>query len=284
MPPTSPRARPRANDSHARRAAAAVVHEHVVAIHSVDTAGRLPYLVMPYVGGPSLQSRLDQTGAQACNEVLRIGLQVAEGLAAAHAQGLVHRDVKPANILLENNVERVKITDFGLARAVDDATLTHSGFIAGTPQYMSPEQAKGEATDHRSDLFSLGSVLYAMCTGRPPFRAETTLGVLRRICEDRPRPVRELNPEIPQWLCDVVDRLHAKDPAERFQSAAEVASLLAQYSGAPPAADQRAHAAEGQVAARCGPEAKNRDLGAGQCSRFGDLVRNMALVPPCGNR
>src|SRR5437879_11462402 len=106
-------------------------------------------------------------------------MQIAEGLAAAHKQGLVHRDIRPSNILLENGVERVKITDFGLARAIDDASLTQSGVIAGTPQYMSPEQAEGRPADHRSDLFSLGSVLYALCTGRPPFRAETTTAVLQ---------------------------------------------------------------------------------------------------------
>jgi hypothetical protein len=137
--------------------------------------------------------------------------------------------VKPANILLENSVERVKITDFGLALAVDDASLTHSGFIAGTPQYIAPEQAKGEATDHRADLFSLGSVLYAMCTGRPPFRAETTLAVLRRICEEPARPVREVNPDVPAWLAEFIEKLHAKGPAERFHSAAEVADLLGRY-------------------------------------------------------
>src|SRR5205085_5952706 len=131
---------------------------------------------------------------------LRIGLQAASGLAAAHAQGLVHRDVKPANILLAQGVERVKLTDFGLARAADDASLTKTGIIAGTPQYMSPEQARGESVDQRSDLFSLGSVLYATCTGRPPFRASTMIGVLRRVEEDRPRPVREVNPDVPEWL------------------------------------------------------------------------------------
>jgi hypothetical protein len=211
------------------RAAAAVVHDHIVAIHAVDNAGRLPYLVMPYVTGQSLQERLDRTGSLELKELLRIGMQVAEGLAAAHAQGLVHRDVKPANILLENGVERVKITDFGLARAVDDASLTHSGFVAGTPQYMAPEQARGESVDQRSDLFSLGSVLYAMCTGHAPFRAETTLAVLRRICEDTPRPVREVNPDIPEWLAEIIEKLHAKDPDERFQSADEVAALLEQH-------------------------------------------------------
>jgi len=211
------------------RAAAAVVHDHVVAIHAVDTAGPLPYLVMPYVAGQSLQERLNRAGPLELKEILRIGIQVAEGLAAAHAQGLVHRDVKPANILLENTVERVKITDFGLARAVDDASLTHSRFVAGTPQYMAPEQARGEAVDHRADLFSLGSVLYAMCTGHSPFRAESTLAVLRRISEDAPRPICQLNPEIPEWLCGIVERLLEKDPRDRFQSAGELAELLGQH-------------------------------------------------------
>jgi serine/threonine-protein kinase len=159
-------------------------------------------------------------------EILRIGMQIAAGLAAAHAQGLVHRDIKPGNILLDSGVERVTITDFGLARAADDASLTRSGVIAGTPQYMSPEQARGNPLDGRSDLFSLGSVLYAMCTGRPPFRAETALAVLRRICDERPRTIRDVNPEVPDWLEEIVGKLHAKDPAERFQSAREVAELL----------------------------------------------------------
>lgn len=211
------------------QAAAAIAHEHVVAIHAVDNSGKLPFLVMPYIPGKSLQERLDDSGPLEIKEVLRIGLQAAAGLAAAHAQGLVHRDIKPANILLENGIERVRITDFGLARAVDDASQTQSGFIAGTPQYMAPEQARGEPVDHRADLFSLGSVMYAMCTGRPPFRAETTFAVLRRICEETPRPLREINPDIPDWLQAIISKLHARDPAERFQTAAEVASLLEQY-------------------------------------------------------
>jgi serine/threonine-protein kinase len=211
------------------QAAAAVVHDHVVAIHAVDENGRLPYLVMPYIAGRSLQDRIDHDGPLAVTEILRIGMQVASGLAAAHAQGLVHRDIKPANILLENGVERVKITDFGLARAVDDASLTRSGVIAGTPLYMSPEQTRGEPLDHRSDLFSLGSVLYAMAAGHSPFRTDNTMGVLRRICEDTPRPLREVNPEIPSWLGLVVEKLLRKSPADRFQSAAEVAELLGQY-------------------------------------------------------
>lgn len=208
------------------QAAAAVVHEHIVPIYAVDEHQGLPYLVMRYVPGRSLQERLARRGPLETAEVLRIGRQTALGLAAAHAQGLVHRDVKPANILLESSVERVLLTDFGLARTVDDASLTCSGVIAGTPQYMAPEQARGEAIDHRTDLFSLGSVLYTMCAGHSPFRAETTMGVLHRICKESPRPLRELNPQAPEWLDRIVRRLHAKDPAKRFQTAEDVAELL----------------------------------------------------------
>jgi WD40 repeat protein len=211
------------------RAAAAVTHDNVIDIHAVEDAGPVPYLVMQFIAGRTLQEKLDRTGPLPLKEVLRIGLQVAAGLAAAHAQGLVHRDVKPANILLENSVERVKITDFGLARAVDDASLTGSGLIAGTPAYMSPEQAHGKKVDHRSDLFSLGSVLYTMCAGHAPFRAETSMAVLKRVCEDTPRPLGEVNADVPEWLEALIARLHAKDPAGRFQTAAEVADLLGRH-------------------------------------------------------
>lgn len=208
------------------KAAAAVVHEHVVTVHSVDSWRELPYLVMTYVHGRSLQERLDTQGPLTVEEVVRVGRQAAAGLAAAHAQGLVHRDVKPANILLEHGIERVLLTDFGLARAADDASLTQSGVIAGTPQYMAPEQARGEAIDSRADLFGLGSTLYASCTGQTPFRGESALAVLRQVCEVQPCSVRQLNPRVPEWLAAIIARLQAKAPADRFQSAAEVAELL----------------------------------------------------------
>jgi serine/threonine protein kinase len=211
------------------QAAAAVSHDHVVTIHAVEEAYGLPYFVMQYVSGVSLQERLDRDGPLQLHEILRIGMQVAFGLFAAHAQGLIHRDIKPANILLENGVERVKITDFGLARAAADASLTHSGAVAGTPQYMSPEQARGEAIDQRSDLFSLGSVLYALCTGRAPFQASDAMAVLKRVCEETAAPIRESNPEVPDWLVAIIGKLHAKDPAQRYQSAVEVAELLGRY-------------------------------------------------------
>jgi serine/threonine protein kinase len=209
------------------KAAAAVRDEHVIDIHAVRDDAPLPYLVMEFIDGCNLEALLGKGGPLEVKEVLRIGIQVASGLAAAHRLGLVHRDVKPANILLENGVQRVKLTDFGLARAADDASLTQTGFIAGTPLYMAPEQANGEPIDARADLFSLGSVLYELCTGRPAFRAPTTAAVIRRVCDDSPRPIREVNPDVPEPLCRLIQRLHAKKPADRPASAQEVADLLA---------------------------------------------------------
>ncbi|MDY3552643.1 serine/threonine-protein kinase [Gemmata sp. JC717] len=208
------------------RAAAAVAHEHVVSIHAVDESNGLPYLVMEYVPGPSLQERIDRDGPLDPKDVARVALQVAAGLAAAHAQGLVHRDVKPANILLENGVGRARLTDFGLARAVDDAGTTQHGTIAGTPDYMAPEQATGQLVDHRADLYALGCVIYAASTGRPPFRAATSLGVMHLTVTATPAPIRTLNPDIPPDLAAVALRLLAKDPADRFQTAETVAAEL----------------------------------------------------------
>ena len=127
------------------QAVAAVTHPHVITIHAVDQTEKTPYLVMECIDALSLQEKIDRCGHLEVKEILRIGAQIAAGLAAAHAHGLVHRDIKPSNILLENGVERVKITDFGLARAVDDVSITRSGEVAGTPEFMSPEQAQGEA-------------------------------------------------------------------------------------------------------------------------------------------
>lgn len=210
------------------RAAAAITHENVIAIHQVDEdeSNGLPYLVMQLVTGESLQDRIDRAAPLEAREIVRIGAQAAAGLMAAHSEGLIHRDIKPANILIETAQERVKLTDFGLARAAEDAKLTQTGYVAGTPLYMAPEQAKGEVIDHRADLFSLGSVLYAMATGKPPFEGSTPFNVLRRVTEEQPQAIPELNSKIPLWLVDVIDKLLAKNPNDRFQSAAELAELL----------------------------------------------------------
>jgi serine/threonine protein kinase len=208
------------------RAAAQVKHENVVQIYAVEEQP-IPYLVMEYVEGPTLQQQLDDDGPLDPPEVARLGVQIARGLAAAHDRGLIHRDVKPGNVMIEAGPEpRARLTDFGLARTGDDASLTQSGMIAGTPLYMSPEQARGEALDQRADLFSLGSVLYTMVTGRPPFRARNTVAVLKRVVEDAPRPICQVIDGVPVGLCAVIRRLLEKNPAERFATAREAAAAL----------------------------------------------------------
>lgn len=212
------------------QSAACIGHEHVVPVFEVGEVRGLPYLVMHFVHGESLQDRLDRDGGLSVEEIVRLGFQTAMGLAAAHSQGLVHRDIKPANIMLSGgDPPFVKITDFGLARFVDDTGVTQLNTVIGTPEYMSPEQARGEALDQRSDLFSLGTVLYAMCTGKSPFRGESAVAVLRRVSDETPTPVQTLNPKIPDWLAAVIERLMAKNPADRFATAKEVADLLQGY-------------------------------------------------------
>jgi eukaryotic-like serine/threonine-protein kinase len=213
---------------------ALVRHENIVQIYGI---GELPivHLVMEYIPGETLQQRLERTGPLPVSEVLEIGRQIAEGLAAAHATGLIHRDIKPANVLLSAGPDiRVKLTDFGLARAVDDASNTQSGTVAGTPMYMSPEQSKSERLDYRSDQFSLGSVLYTIVCGHPPFRASNTPAVLKRVADDTPRPIGDIIPEVPGWFCAIVSRLHAKNPSGRFSSARELADSLAECQRNPP--------------------------------------------------
>ncbi len=221
---TSP---PRKRFLREARSVAAVRHENIVQIHSVEEQP-LPYLVMEFIDGKTLQQKLDENGPLDIIETLHIGRQMACGLAAAHDQGLIHRDIKPANILLEKGPEqKVKITDFGLARAADDASMTRTGVIAGTPTYMAPEQALGQPLDHRADLFSLGSVLYQMVCGRVPFRGPNVISVLKRLVDEAPRPISEILTGVPDWLSAIISKLHAKNPNDRFQSARELAEILA---------------------------------------------------------
>ena len=210
------------------QAAAAIVHEDVVPIYDVQTQREIPFLVMRFIPGESLQARIDCHGALELIQILRIGKQLMAGLAAAHAQGLIHRDVKPANVLLEEGIDRALLTDFGLAQTIDDARVTASGMMPGTPPYMSPEQSRGEKLTERSDVFSAGSVLYAMCTGRAPFRAESPWKVLKLVEETEPKPIRELNAQIPLWLSGIIETMMAKHPSDRYASAAEVSRLLEQ--------------------------------------------------------
>lgn len=207
------------------RAAAAVRHPNVVPVYAVEESP-VPFLVMEYVPGETLQQRLDREGRLPAATAADIARQVAEGLAAAHAAGLVHRDVKPSNVLLGPG-GRAVVSDFGLAWAADDAGQSAAGSAAGTPLYMSPEQARGERPDHRSDLFSLGSVLYAMLAGRTPFAGGSVPAVMRTVGDAAPPPLRTAAPDAPAWLCELVARLHAKSPPARPASARVVADALA---------------------------------------------------------
>jgi serine/threonine protein kinase/WD40 repeat protein len=208
------------------RSAAAIRDSHVVAIHAIEHTSPHPYLVMEFVDGMSVAEWLGRDRRLAWQDVARIGAEAAAGLAAAHAAGVVHRDVKPANILVDADTGRIKMGDFGLARTLDNSSLTQTGLVRGTPEYIAPEQAAGEQIDHRADLFSLGSVLYAACTGQPPFQADNSMAVLRRTREDRHRPIGEFRGDIPKPLIHVIDRLLNKEPDDRFATAQEVAQTL----------------------------------------------------------
>ncbi len=216
------------------RAAAALEHDHIVPIHAVGQAGDDPFLVMQFVAGESLADRLGRIGRLPVAEVARIGAHVARGLAAAHAKGFIHRDIKPANILLESATGRAKVVDFGLAKLVGAGSVTAVGTIVGTPEFMSPEQAAGgigTTVDARSDLFSLGVVLYAACAGASPFRADCAFLTLDRIRREQPKPLREIDSTIPNWFSAIVDRLLEKEADDRIGSAEQLARLLENADG-----------------------------------------------------
>src|SRR5262249_50781517 len=161
------------------------------------------------------------------DEVLRFGREIALGLAAAHKRGLIHRDIKPANLWLEAVTGRIKVLDFGLARAAKEASpLTQSGAIVGTPEYMAPEQIQGRDLDERCDLFSLGCVLYRMSTGQMPFTGTDLFSTLMAVATENPGPPCELEPGLPPALSTLILRLLAKEPGQRLESAQAVAEAL----------------------------------------------------------
>jgi serine/threonine protein kinase len=220
------------------RAAARVEHDNIVPIWGIGTApDGTPFIAMPFLQGEMLDARLKREPVANLGLIVKVAREVADGLAAAHAKGLIHRDIKPSNIWLEGDlsagplneqVRRCKILDFGLARSVGtgDAQLTACGAILGTPGYMAPEQARGETVGHRADLFSLGVVLYRMATGQPPFQGANAMAVLISLVTDTPLPVGTLAPDLPPALAELIDRLMSKDPAGRPHSAAEVAAAV----------------------------------------------------------
>lgn len=209
------------------QATAAIHHDNIVTIHQVGQEGDVPFLAMHLLEGESLGARLEREGLLPIAEACRIVRETATGLAAAHAKGLTHRDIKPDNLWLESGTGRVKILDFGLARATDDQqNLTQSGAVVGTPSYLAPEQALGEAVDARADLFSVGVVLYQMLTGKKPFERDNTLATLRAIDNETPASPSSIRPDVPAPLSDLAMRLLEKDPNNRFQLASELAEAI----------------------------------------------------------
>jgi serine/threonine protein kinase len=209
------------------RAAAALHHDHVMTVHQVGEDNGVLFLAMPLLSGETLEARLSRQPPLPVAEQLRIGHEMAEGLAAAHAAGLIHRDIKPSNIWLEADSGRVKLLDFGLALPVAGAEpLTETGLLLGTPAYMSPEQADGGRIDGRSDLFSLGCVLYRMATSKQPFARDTVTATLRAVADHTPAPPRDIAPDVPPPLSDLIVRLLAKSPDGRPASAGVTADAL----------------------------------------------------------
>jgi predicted Ser/Thr protein kinase len=210
------------------RAVAAVKHNHIVTVYFVGEERGVPYLAMELLEGEALDARLDREKKPPLRDVLRVGREIAEGLAAAHDRGLIHRDIKPANVWLEGPRASVKILDFGLARGASEPShITQQGAVIGTPAFMAPEQANGEPVDFRCDLFSLGCVLYRLCSGRLPFQGRDTLSTLMAVVAHQPPPPAELDPSLPPALSDLIMRLLAKKPVERPPSAQAVADELA---------------------------------------------------------
>jgi WD40 repeat protein/tRNA A-37 threonylcarbamoyl transferase component Bud32 len=209
------------------RHAGALESDHIVRIYSVGEDRGVPFIAMEFLRGKPLDVWMRNRLPTSPQHILKIGFETALGLAAAHSRGLIHRDIKPANIWLEAPNGRVKILDFGLARSAEaDVQLTGTGMVLGTPAYMAPEQARGLAVDHRTDLFSLGCILYQLATGRRPFTGTTTLAVLTSLAVDTPPFPSELNLAIPVALSNLITQLIAKRPEDRPQSAAAVAEEL----------------------------------------------------------
>jgi len=210
------------------RAAGAISHPNIVTIYDVGRHGDTPYITMEFMDEKSLGDVLSENAKMSVKQMLALGIQLARALDHAHRRGIVHRDVKPDNILMMGGGQTVKITDFGIARldSADDLQKTNAGTVLGTPRYMSPEQAAGLSVDGRSDLFSLGAILYELLTGKKAFDSNNVATLIFQIMHKEPPPIRNLVPEVPVGLQRIVAKLLAKRADHRFQTGQEVADAL----------------------------------------------------------
>ena len=205
-------------------------HPHIVKLHFIGQKDDLVYLVMEMVDGGSLAERLQREKQLPIEDAARIFSEVAGALAHAHKRGVVHRDIKPQNVLLDAESGRALVTDFGIARTAEGGSLTATGMVVGTPAYLSPEQVTGEPSDHRADIYALGVMMYEMLAGQPPFTGATPTAVLMKRLAGPPAPLRSLRPEVPAPLEELVDACLATDPNERIQNAADITRALTGHS------------------------------------------------------
>src|SRR5215211_4669336 len=210
------------------RAVAQLSHPNVVAVIDAGEDGGHPYIVFEYVDGETLKQRIDRVGPLPIDEATAYAIEIGRGLSAAHTRRLVHRDVKPQNVLIDSE-GRAKVTDFGIARSLESDGLTQTGRVLGTTDYVSPEQAMGRGVDARSDIYSLGVLLYEMLTGEVPFEAETVVGVAMKHVNEELPDVQGRRPEISSALAAVIERATAKEPARRYP---DMAAFLDDLEGA----------------------------------------------------
>src|SRR3954449_9574805 len=209
------------------RAVARLNHPHLVTVIDAGEDDGTPYIVFEYVEGETLKDRIKRCGRLPVAEAVAYAIEIGRALSAAHAQRLVHRDVKPQNVLIDGE-GRAKVTDFGIARSLEAKGLTATGRVLGTTDYVSPEQAMGEDVDERSDVYSLGVVLYEMLTGEVPFQAETQVGVVMKHVNEPMPDVQAKRPEVSAVVASVVDRATTKDPRDRYNTVAEMVRDLEQ--------------------------------------------------------
>jgi serine/threonine-protein kinase len=207
------------------RAMARLQHDNIVTIYSVEEDQQRQFLVMEFFGPSNLRTLIRQPHRLPIRDVVRIGHQLSFALAYAHAQSIIHRDIKPANVLIDKR-GKAKLTDFGIAAALDEASITSTGQVIGTPEYMSPEQARGTKLDGRSDLYSLGIMLYEMVTGKPPYADTSKTAILGKLVFEQQELVLQFPPEVPSLLQGVVRDLLRRDPEERIPDADTLASQL----------------------------------------------------------
>jgi serine/threonine protein kinase len=240
------------------RSLATLDHQRVVKIYSFGQTGECPFFVMEYVDGETISQRLAREGRLPLAEVVRVTRQIVEALRAAHRRGIVHRDIKPSNILVDAEGQ-IRVADFGLARPAENAvSLTSAGSFAGSPHYVSPEQARGEDVDFRGDLYSLGIVIYEMLTGHKPFEGASVAVVVSRQLNDPVPSVRALRSETPEWLDSLIQRLTRKDPAERPDSHDEVLQALDHEATIPEDADNTMTRTRGGAASPSAGVAKSK--------------------------